>query len=186
MLNLPLPLKTSVPASTLRQRLALRAEGARLAADALRTRIHAVRRADRLGSRSRPHTVAVPAASRSRLRSPRTDRKAGRVPEQATDVAAMDQTRATFEAAAKIAAKLTDGVRDRAIASGPRPQPTATTTSPTLRLPKSSSARFQTPCRYSWRMPPSRWRRRMSRWVICSGSPIGIGKGRNGRALAMP
>lgn len=87
-----------------------------------------MRRADRLGSRSRPHAVAVPAAPRSRLRPTRTDRKAGRVPEQATDVAAMDQTRATFEAAAaKMAAKLTDGVRDRAVAHGPRPQPTAPT-----------------------------------------------------------
>jgi hypothetical protein len=91
-----------------------------------------VRRADRLGSSTWPHAVAVPAAPRSHLRSTRTDRKAGRVPEQATDVAALDQTRATFEAAAaKMAAKLTDGVRDRAVAHGPRPQPTATTTTPT-------------------------------------------------------
>jgi hypothetical protein len=52
---------------------------------------------------------------------------AGRVPEQATDVAAMDQTRRTFEAAAK----LTDGVRERAVAHGPRPQPTASATAPT-------------------------------------------------------
>lgn len=46
----------------------------------------------------------------------------------------------------------------------------------------------QAACRYSWRMPPSRWRRRMSRWVICSGSliGIGIGKGRSGRAWAIP
>ncbi|MFD3821869.1 MobF family relaxase, partial [Streptomyces sp. NPDC058625] len=115
-----------------RKRTAPPYERARLAADALRTRVHAVRRADRLGSRSRPHTVAVPAAPRSRLQQSRTDRKAGRVPEQATDVAAMDQTRATFEAAAaKMAAKLTDGVRDRAVAHGPRPQPTAPTTSST-------------------------------------------------------
>jgi hypothetical protein len=70
----------------------------------------------------------VPAAPRSPLRPTRTDRKADRVPEQATDVAAMDQTRATFEAAAtKMAAKLTDGVRDRSVAHGPRPQPTAPT-----------------------------------------------------------
>ncbi|MFD9286472.1 hypothetical protein ACFWD7_56930 [Streptomyces mirabilis] len=73
----------------------------------------------------------MPAAPRSRLRPLRTDRKAGRVPEQATDVAAMDQTRRTFEAAAKMAAKLTDGVRDRAVARGPRPQPTAPAAPPT-------------------------------------------------------
>ncbi|MFF3967944.1 MobF family relaxase [Streptomyces griseorubiginosus] len=112
-----------------RKRTAPPYERARLAAGALRARVHAVRRADRLGSRSRPHAVAVPAAPRSRLRPTRPDRKAGRVLEQATDVAAMDQTRATFEvAAAKMAAKLTDGVLDRAVAHGPRPQPTATTT----------------------------------------------------------
>ncbi|WP_331720282.1 relaxase domain-containing protein (plasmid) [Streptomyces sp. NBC_00289] len=110
-----------------RKRAAPPYERARLAAGALRARVHAVRRADRLGSRPRPHTVAVPAASKSRLRPTRTDRKADRVPEQATDVAAMDQTRRTFEAAAKMAAKLTDGVRDRAVAHGPRPQPTAPT-----------------------------------------------------------
>ncbi|MEU9471304.1 MobF family relaxase [Streptomyces avermitilis] len=115
-----------------RKRTASPYERARLAADALWTRVRAVRRADRLGSRSRPHTVAVPAAQRSRLRPTRTDRKAGRVPEQATDVAAMDQTRRTFEAAAaKMAAKLTDGVRDRAVAHGPRSQPTALATTPT-------------------------------------------------------
>ncbi|MFE2609933.1 MobF family relaxase [Streptomyces mirabilis] len=115
-----------------RKRTASPYERARLAAGALRTRVHAVRRADRLGSRSRPHAVAVPAAPMSRLQPTRTERKAGRVSEQATDVAAMDQTRRTFEAAAaKMAAKLQDGVRDRAVASGPRPQPTAPTTPPT-------------------------------------------------------
>ncbi|MFH8470572.1 MobF family relaxase [Streptomyces sp. NPDC017991] len=115
-----------------RKRTAPPYERARLAAGALRTRVQAVRRADRLGSRSRPRAVAVPATPRSRLRPTRTDRKAGRVPEQATDVAAMNQTRATFEAAAaKMAAKLTDGVRDRAVASVPRLQPTAPATPPT-------------------------------------------------------
>ncbi|MEU3620043.1 MobF family relaxase [Streptomyces sp. NPDC006872] len=115
-----------------RKRTAPPYERARLAAGALRARVHAVRRADRLGSRSRPHAVAVSAAPRSPLRPTRTDRKAGRVPEQATDVAAMDQTRRTFEAAAaKMAAKLNDGVRERAVAHGPRPQPTAPTTPPT-------------------------------------------------------
>lgn len=115
-----------------RKRTAPPYERARLAAGALRTRVHAVRRAGRLGSRSRPHTVTVPAAPRPRLGSPRTDRKAGRVPEPATDVAAMDQTRRTLEAAAvKMTAKLTEGVRGRAVAHGPRPQPTASATSPT-------------------------------------------------------
>jgi hypothetical protein len=75
-----------------RKRTAPPYERARLAADALRTRVHAVRRADRLDSRSRPHTVAVPAAPRSPLRPSRADRKSGIVPEQETAVAAMDQT----------------------------------------------------------------------------------------------
>ncbi|WP_327187309.1 hypothetical protein [Streptomyces sp. NBC_01334] len=43
----------------------------------------------------------------------------------------MGQTRRTFEAAAKTVAKLNAGVRDRAVAHGPRPQPTAPTTVPT-------------------------------------------------------
>ncbi|MFJ1550139.1 hypothetical protein [Streptomyces sp. NPDC088246] len=48
------------------------------------------------------------------------------MPEQATDVAAVEQTRRTFEAAvAKMAVKLQDGVRERAVAHGPRPQPTS-------------------------------------------------------------
>jgi len=41
-------------------------------------------------------------------------------------------------------------------------------------------------CWYSWRMPPSRLRRRMSRRDIRSGSVIGTGSGYSGRALAMP
>jgi hypothetical protein len=44
----------------------------------------------------------------------------------------------------------------------------------------------QSASRYSWRMPPSRSRFRMSRRVICSGSVIGAGSGWSGRALAMP
>jgi hypothetical protein len=106
-----------------RKRTAPTYERARLAAGALTARIHVVRRADRLGSRTRQHAVAVPTASRTRARPSRTDRKAGRTPVQATDVAAMDQTRRTFAAAAKMAAKLQDGVRDRAVAHNPRPQP---------------------------------------------------------------
>ncbi|MEU2408559.1 hypothetical protein ABZ943_10155 [Streptomyces rubiginosohelvolus] len=86
---------------------------------ALSARVHAVRRSERLGSRVRPHTVAVPGASRSGPRLSRTDRKAGRAQEQGTDVAALEQTRATIEAAAK----LQDGVRERAAALHPAPHP---------------------------------------------------------------
>jgi hypothetical protein len=106
-----------------RKRTAPPYERARLAASALTARVHAVRRADRLGSRSRPHAAAVPAAPGSRPRPTRTDRKAGRSQEQATDVATVEQNRRTFEAAAKMAAKLQEGARDRAVAHGPRPQP---------------------------------------------------------------
>ncbi|WUX65380.1 relaxase domain-containing protein (plasmid) [Streptomyces sp. NBC_01431] len=106
-----------------RSRSASPYERARLAAGALTARIHAARRSDRLGSRSRPHTVAVPAAApRPRTRPTRMDRKVGHVPEQTTDVATVEQTRRTFEAAAKMAAKLQDGIRERAVASGPQPQ----------------------------------------------------------------
>ncbi|MCX4530086.1 relaxase domain-containing protein [Streptomyces sp. NBC_00841] len=76
-------------------------ERARLAAGALTARVHAVRRADRLSSRALPHTVALPAAPTSRLRPDRADRKVGRDQEQATDVAAVEQTRRVFEAAAQ-------------------------------------------------------------------------------------
>ncbi|WP_254707188.1 MobF family relaxase [Streptomyces lunaelactis] len=107
-----------------RNRTASPYERARLAAGALAAWVYAVRRADRLGSRTQPHTVAVPAAPRSRLRPSRPDRKASRGLEQTTDVATVEQTRRTFEAAAaKMAAKLQDGVRDRAVAHDPRPQP---------------------------------------------------------------
>jgi hypothetical protein len=46
--------------------------------------------------------------------------------------------------------------------------------------------RGQAACSYSWRMPPRRSRRRMSRRAIWSGSVTGMGNGRIGRALAMP
>jgi putative ATP-dependent endonuclease of OLD family len=39
---------------------------------------------------------------------------------------------------------------------------------------------------YSLRIPPRRWRLRMSRRAICSGSLIGRGSGWSGRALAIP
>jgi hypothetical protein len=44
----------------------------------------------------------------------------------------------------------------------------------------------QAACSYSWRIPPRRSRRRMSRRAICSGSAIGAGNGCSGRAFAMP
>ncbi|WP_405466434.1 hypothetical protein [Streptomyces anulatus] len=59
----------------------------------------------------------------SRLRPSRTDRKAGRGQEQGTDVAGLEQTRATIEAAATMAAKFQDGVWERAAARGPAPRP---------------------------------------------------------------
>ncbi|WP_234433091.1 MobF family relaxase [Streptomyces sp. NRRL S-1824] len=113
-----------------RNRTASSYERARLAAGALTARVHAVRRADRLSSRARAHAVAVPAAPTSRLRPDRADRKAGRDQEQATDVATVEHTRRVFEAAAKMAAKLQDGARERAVAHGPRPQPTPAAPTP--------------------------------------------------------
>ncbi|MFE6023849.1 conjugal transfer protein TraA, partial [Streptomyces sp. NPDC056441] len=110
-----------------RKRTAPPYERARLAADALAARVQAVRRADRLSSRPRPRPVAVPATSRSRPRPSRSDRKAGRVPEQTTDVTTVEQTRRTLEAAV---AKLQDGIRERAVAHGPRPQPAPATAPP--------------------------------------------------------
>ncbi|MFZ3492326.1 MobF family relaxase [Streptomyces sp. 5.8] len=106
-------------------------ERARLAAGALTARVRAVRRSDRLGSRARPHTVAVSGASRSRAYPLRTDRKAGRGQEQGTDVATLEVTRATFEAVAKMAAKLQDGVRERAATRGPAPKPAPAASPPT-------------------------------------------------------
>ncbi|MCM2388129.1 MobF family relaxase [Streptomyces albipurpureus] len=109
-----------------RKRAAAPYERARIAAAALRARVHAVRRADRLGSRTMSHTVAVPTAPSSRPRPSRPERRADRVPEQATDVAAVDQTGAMFEAAvAEMAAKLQKGVKDRAAAHRPGSQPMA-------------------------------------------------------------
>jgi hypothetical protein len=40
----------------------------------------------------------------------------------------------------------------------------------------------QAACWYSWRMPPSRSRRWMSRWSSCAGAVIGWGSGRRGAA----
>ncbi|MFM9681648.1 MobF family relaxase [Streptomyces brasiliscabiei] len=113
-----------------RHRTASQYERARLAASALAARVHAARRAERLGSHARPYAVAVPAASRSHPRPFHTDRKAGRLLEQETGVDTMEQTRRTFEAAARLAAKLQDGKRERAVAHGPRPQPAPATAPP--------------------------------------------------------
>ncbi|MER6113872.1 MobF family relaxase [Streptomyces hirsutus] len=111
-----------------RNRTASPFERARLAADALRVRAQAVRRADRLGSRTRARTVAVPAASRSRPRPFHSDRKAGRVPEQTTDVDTVEQTRRTLAEAAL--ARVQESTRERALTHGPRPQPAPATAPP--------------------------------------------------------
>ncbi|MFH9090466.1 MobF family relaxase [Streptomyces sp. NPDC017673] len=110
-----------------RKRTAPPYERARLAADALKARAQAVRRADRLGSRTRPRTAAVPAASRSRPRPFRTGRKADHVPEQTTDIDTVEETRRTLAEAAL--ARVQEGARERALTHGPRPQP-ATATAP--------------------------------------------------------
>ncbi|TVZ76878.1 TrwC relaxase [Streptomyces sp. BK340] len=110
-----------------RNRSALPYERARLAADALRVRVQAERRADRLGSRTRPRTVAVPSAPRSRPRPFHSDRKGGRVPEQPTDVATVEQTRRTLAEAAL--AMVQEGARERAV-HDLRPQPAPATTPP--------------------------------------------------------
>ncbi|MDT0614410.1 MobF family relaxase [Streptomyces lancefieldiae] len=114
-----------------RKRTAPPYERARLAADALAARVHAVRRAERLRSRTRPRTVAVPAASRSHPRPFRTGPKDGRLLEPETGVDTVERTRQTLEAAAaQVAATLQDSRRAREAAHGPRPQPTPATTPP--------------------------------------------------------
>ncbi|MEV8395190.1 MULTISPECIES: hypothetical protein [unclassified Streptomyces] len=67
----------------------------------------------------------MPAAS-LRPRRFHSDRKAGRVLEEETGVDTVEQTHRTLEAAAK----LQDGIRERAVAHGPRPQPIPATTPP--------------------------------------------------------
>ncbi|MGW6639820.1 MobF family relaxase [Streptomyces cyaneofuscatus] len=113
-----------------RKRSAPPYERACLAAGALTARVHATRRSERLNSRTRPHPVPVPDASRSRPRASRTGRKAGLGREQGTDVAALEQTRATIEAATTMAAKLQDGVRERAAARAAAPRPASEASSP--------------------------------------------------------
>ncbi len=107
-----------------RRRTATQYERARIAAGALAARVRAVRRAERLGSRPRPYTVTVPAASRSRPRPFRDGRKDGRLPEPETGIDTVEQTRQTLEAAAaQVAATLQDSQRAREAAHGLRPQP---------------------------------------------------------------
>ncbi|MGA5558941.1 MobF family relaxase [Streptomyces lavendulocolor] len=112
-----------------RSRTAAPYERARLAAGALAARVRAARRAERLGSRPRPYTVAVPTASRpSHPRPFRDGRKDGRLPAPETGVDAVEQTRQTLEAAAaQVAATLQDSRRAREVAHGPRPQPAPAT-----------------------------------------------------------
>ncbi|WP_105973698.1 MobF family relaxase [Streptomyces geranii] len=114
-----------------RARSASRYDKARLAAGALTARVNAVRRSHRLGSRSLPHTVAVAAGAplrsmrdRGEARAQRAIRKEVRDQEQMTDLATMEESRRVIEAvAAQMAAKLRDGMRERAAAHGPRLQP---------------------------------------------------------------
>jgi hypothetical protein len=65
----------------------------------------------------------VPAASRSHPRRFHTGRRAGRLLEQESgvDVDTVEQPRRTFEAAARLAARLQDGMRERAVAPGHSP-----------------------------------------------------------------
>ncbi|MFJ5026379.1 MobF family relaxase [Streptomyces goshikiensis] len=104
-----------------RKRAASLYERARLAAGGLTARVRAARRADRLNSRPRRHTVAVPGTLSSR-----TGRRAGRDLEATTDVAAVELTSRTLEsAAAEMAARLQAGVRERAAARLPSPKSAA-------------------------------------------------------------
>ncbi len=109
-----------------RKRSAVPYERARLAAGALTARVHALRRADRLNSRPRPRTVTVPTAL-----SPRPGRRIGRYLQPSTDVAAVEQTSRTLEAAAaEMAARLQAGIRERAAVRRLAPQPAPATAPP--------------------------------------------------------
>ncbi|MEU2587795.1 hypothetical protein ABZ612_33765 [Streptomyces avermitilis] len=74
----------------------------------------------------------MPAASRSHPRPFHTGRRAGRLLEQESgvDVDTVEQSRRTFEAAARLATRLQRGMRERAVARRPRPQPAPVTASP--------------------------------------------------------
>ncbi|MFJ2709047.1 MobF family relaxase [Streptomyces sp. NPDC087428] len=107
-----------------RKRTAPPYERARLAAGALAARVNAARRAERLGSRSRPHAVAVLAASRTYPRPFRAGPKADHLLEPETGVDTVERTRQTMEAAAaQLAATIQDSKRAREVAHGLRPQP---------------------------------------------------------------
>ncbi|WP_331756408.1 MobF family relaxase [Streptomyces sp. NBC_01568] len=111
-----------------RNRSATPYQRARLAVAALTARVHVVRRAARLNSRTRPGTVAVPTTPRPNLRP---GRRAGRDREPTTDVAAVEQTSRTLEAAAaEMAARLQAGIQERAAARRPSPQPALATAPP--------------------------------------------------------
>ncbi|WP_306324563.1 hypothetical protein [Streptomyces venezuelae] len=104
-----------------RKRSAAPYERARPAAGALTARTHALRRADRLNSRSRPRTVAVPT-----VLNPRRGRRAGRDLEPTTDIAAVELTSRTLETSvAEMAALLQAGSRERAAAHRPSPKSAA-------------------------------------------------------------
>ncbi|MEV5173877.1 hypothetical protein AB0L10_22980 [Streptomyces flaveolus] len=118
-----------------RNRAAAPYERAPRRAGALTAPVHAVCRSDRLGSRNRGHTVTVPAAPRPRLGPSRTDRKAGGGQERTTDVATLELHRRAFEAGAEPAAKPQDGIREGAVAHGPRPEPAPAPTTPHAQQP---------------------------------------------------
>ncbi len=125
-----------------RARSMSRYERARIAARALTTRV----RADRLNSRSLPHTADAPADPRPSLPG-RAGRTYDRDREPATVVAAVDQSRRTLEAAAaEMAARLqagsrqpAAGSRERGAARQSRPQPATATAPPPL--PRACPAR---------------------------------------------
>ncbi|MFJ6785217.1 MobF family relaxase [Streptomyces yangpuensis] len=114
-----------------RKRSAAPYERARLAAGALTARVHALRRADRLNSRPRPHTATVPITLSSR-----PGRRADRDLEPTTDVAAVELTSRTLEAAvAEMAALLQAGRRERAAAHRPSPKSAAAPPPPYAQQP---------------------------------------------------
>ncbi|GHE56245.1 hypothetical protein GCM10018785_26920 [Streptomyces longispororuber] len=114
-----------------RSRTAPPYERARLAASALAARVRAARRAARLGSRTRPYAVAVPATSRPHPRPFRDGRKDDHLPEPETGIDTVEQTRQTLgAAAAQVAATLQDSRRAREAAHGLRPQPAPATPPP--------------------------------------------------------
>ncbi|WP_189135310.1 MobF family relaxase [Wenjunlia tyrosinilytica] len=120
-----------------RHRTASRYERARLAGDALTTRVRASRRSRRLASRSLPHAVAIPAAP------PREGSHHGREKQQTTDLAAAEDTRRFI----LTAARLRGGVKERA-ASDPPARPAAPTKPPhTQQSPGPVPGRGSTPGR---------------------------------------